>query len=235
MSTARAPRSWPAGLLLSGIVVGGTTLRAWHLDWGLPGYNFPDDVMHFLRPAVRAAAGGSWVPDGFVHPPVFVAILAAVFKVWLLVTGEVIRAPALVATEQLETLTLVGRALNVGFAALSIAMVYAVARRLMGQGAALLAAAGFALAPLHVLESHRLAPDIPAVLFSLVAAWLAVVAEERRGPTPLLASATAAGLATATRYTGVLALGAPLGALVRRGPALALLVLVGAAKASTPV
>ena len=231
MSTARGSRSRPAGLLLLAIVACGTALRAYRLDWGLPGYNFPDDVMHFLRPAVRAAAGGSWVPDGFVHPPVFVAILAAVFKVWLLVTGEVIRAPALVATEQLETLTLVGRALNVGFAALSIAMVYAVARRLMGQGAALLAAAGFALAPLHVLESHRLAPDIPAVLFSLVAAWLAVVAEERRSRAHLLASATAAGLATATRYTGVLALGAPLWALVRRGPGLALLVLVGVAAA----
>ncbi len=231
MSTARASRSWPAGLLLFGVVACGTALRAYRLDWGLPGYNFPDDVMHFLRPAVRAAAGGSWLPDGFVHPPVLVATLAAAFKLWLLATGEVIRAPALVATAQLETLTLVGRALNVGFAALSIVMVYAVARRLMGQGAALLAAVGFALAPLHVLESHRLAPDIPAVLLSLVAAWLAILAEERRSRAHLLASATAAGLATATRYTGVLAMGAPLWALARRGWTVGLLLLVGVAAA----
>jgi hypothetical protein len=231
VSNARGSRSWPAGLLLFGIVACGTALRGYRLDWALPGYNFPDDVMHFVRPAVRAAAGGSWLPDGFVHPPVLVAILAAAFKAWLLVTGEVIRAPALATTAQLEALTLVGRVLNVAFAALSIVMVCVVARRLVGQGTALLAAAGFALAPLHVLESHRLAPDIPALLLTLIAAWLAVLAEERRSRVHLLASAGAAGLATATRYTGVLAMGAPLWALVRRGPAVGLLVLVGVAAA----
>jgi hypothetical protein len=215
-----------------GIVATGTALRAYRLGWGLPGYNFPDDVMHFLRPAVRAAAGGSWLPDGFVHPPVFVAILAVVFKLWWLVTGAAIPAARLVETEQLETLTLLGRALNVGFGALSIVMVHAVARRLMGQGAALLAAAGFALAPLHVLESHRLAPDVPAVLLSLVAAWLAILAEERRSRMHLLGSAMAAGLATATRYTGVLAIGAPLWALARRGWAVGLALLVGVAAAA---
>ena len=226
VATARASRSWPAGLLLFGIVACGTALRAYRIDWALPGYNFPDDVMHFLRPAVRAAGGGSWLPDGYVHPPVLVAILAAVFKLWWLVTGEVIRSPVLVSTAQLETLTVVGRVLNVGFAALSIVVLYALARRLLGQGGALLAAAGFALAPLHVLESHRLAPDIPAVLLTIVAAWLAVLAEERRSRTHLVASAAAAGLATATRYTGVFAVGAPLWALARRRWAAALLVLV---------
>jgi hypothetical protein len=123
VSTARGSRSWPAGLLLLAIVACGTALRGYRLDWALPGYNFPDDVMHFLRPAVRAAAGGSWLPDGFVHPPVLVAMLAAVFKVWLAVTGEVIHAPALVTTGQLEGLTLVVRCFDVYVAAISIALV----------------------------------------------------------------------------------------------------------------
>jgi hypothetical protein len=228
VSTARAARSWPAGLLLIAIVASGTVLRAHRLDWGLPGYNFPDDVMHFLRPATRAAAGGGWLPDGFVHPPVLVDLLAGAFRLWGLATGEAIQLPRVAATAQSETLTLVGRALNVGLAALSIALVHAVARRLAGQGVGLLAAAGFALAPLHVLESHRLAPDIPAVLLGLVAAWLALVADERRSAASLAGSAAAAGLAAATRYTAVFAIGAPLWALARRRWALVLLALVGA-------
>lgn len=232
VSTARASRSWPAGLLLIGIVACGTALRAYRLGWGLPGYNFPDDVMHFLRPATRAAAGGTWLPDGFVHPPILVGLLAAAFRLWGAATGQAIQLPTLAPTEQLATLTLVGRALNVGLGALSIGMVYAVARPLVGQGAALVAAAGFALAPLHVLESHRLAPDIPAVLFGLVAAWLAIRADERASAGALAGSAAAAGLAVATRYTAVLAMGAPLWALARRRWARGLLALVAAAAAA---
>ena len=214
MSTARAP----AGLLLLAIVAGGTALRAYHLDWGLPGHNFPDDVMHFLRPAVRAAATHSWlpVPDAFIHGPVLIGLLAATFRVWAVVTGTTIEPPPFGVTPQLETLTLVGRALNVGIAALSIVMVYLVARRLVGRPGALLAAAVLAFSPLHVLESHRLAPDIPGVLFLLVALWLGLVADERRSTALLAAGGAVAGIAIATRYTAAIALAGPLLMLARR-------------------
>ena len=214
VSTARAP----AGLLLLAIVAGGTALRAYRLDWGLPGHNFPDDVMHFLRPAARAAASGSWlpVPDAFIHGPVLIGLLAAAFRVWALATGTTIEPPPLGVTPQLETLTLVGRALNVGVAALSIVMSYLVARRLIGRTGALLAAAALAFSPLHVLESHRLAPDIPAVLFVLIALWLGLVADERRSTALLVASGAVAGIAIATRYTAALALAGPLLVLARR-------------------
>jgi 4-amino-4-deoxy-L-arabinose transferase-like glycosyltransferase len=210
----------------------GTALRAYRLDWGLPGYNFPDDVMHFLRPAARAAAGGSWLPDGFVHPPVLVGLLAAAFRAWGAVSGQAIQLPTLAMTDQLETLTIVGRALNVGLGACSIAMVYAVARRLLGRGAGLLAAAGFALVPLHVLECHRLAPDIPALLLALVATWMAVLADEQRRFPALVGSAATAGLAAAARYTAVFAMGAPIWACARRRRGLGLLVALGVAAAA---
>lgn len=214
MSTARAP----AGLLLLAIVAGGTALRAYRLDWGLPGHNFPDDVMHFLRPAARAAASGSWLPapDAFIHGPVLIGLLAATFRGWALVSGRTIERPPLGMTPQLETLTLVGRTLNVGVAALSIVMLYLVARRLVGRAGALVAAAALAFSPLHVLESHRLAPDIPAALFLLVALWLALVADERRSSALLVASGAVAGIAIATRYTAALALAGPLLVLARR-------------------
>jgi hypothetical protein len=214
VSTARAP----AGLLLLAIVAGGTALRAYRLDWGLPGHNFPDDVMHFLRPAARAAASGSWLPlpDAFIHGPVLIGLLAATFRVWAIATGTTIQPPPLGVTPQLETLTLVGRALNVGIAALSIVMLYLVARRLVGRAGALLAAAALAFSPLHVLESHRLAPDIPGVLFLLVALWLGLVADERRSTALLAAGGVVAGIAIATRYTTALALAGPLLVLARR-------------------
>jgi hypothetical protein len=229
VSTARGSRSWPAGLLLFGIVASGTALRAYRLDWGLPGYNFPDDVMHFLRPAARAAAGGSWLPDAFVHPPVLIGLLAIAFRVWALVTGQTIQHPALAATEQLEMLTMVGRTLNVALAASSIVMTYLVARRLVGRAGALLAAAALALSPLHVLESHRLAPDIPALLLLLVSIHVGLMADERRSTVLLLTSGVVAGLATATRYTAALALVGPLCVLARRRAGILVLLGVGAA------
>jgi 4-amino-4-deoxy-L-arabinose transferase-like glycosyltransferase len=210
----------------------GTALRAYRLDWGLPGYNFPDDVMHFLRPAARAAAGGTWLPDAFVHPPVLIGLLAMTFALWGLVTGHPIERPPLAVTPQLETLTLVGRALNVGLAALSIVMLYLVARRLVGRAGGLLAAAALAFSPLHVLESHRLAPDIPALLFLLVSLYAALVADDRRSTAWLLASGALAGLATATRYTAALALAGPLLQLARRRGRATVVAAVGAATAA---
>ena len=135
-----------------------------------------------------------------------IGLLAATFRVWAAATGTTIEPPPLGVTPQLETLTLVGRALNVGVAALSIVMVYLVARRLVGRPGALLAAAALAFSPLHVLESHRLAPDIPAVLFLLVALWLGARADERRSVALLVASGAVAGTRDATRYTAALAI-----------------------------
>ena len=196
------------------ILAAGVGLRAVRLGWGLPGYIFPDAAIHFIRPAMIAAAGGPLVPAEFVHPPVVFFLLTAAFRLWSVVTGRPID-PALTGGD-IWPLTFVGRVVMVVLASLSILLTFTVARRLVSARAALLAAACFALAPLHVLESHRVTPDIPMILLALLAMQLALAAtRERRAP--LAAGFVLAGLAGAAKYTGIFAASVPAWVAVRRG------------------
>src|SRR5438874_2625651 len=68
------------------------------------------------------------------------------------------------------------------------------ARRLIGSRGALLAAAVFALAPLQVLEAHRIQPDAPMLFLMLIAAELALAAHARGRRALLLGAYFVAGL-----------------------------------------
>jgi hypothetical protein len=199
----RTMARWEWGALLL-VVATGLGLRVFRLGWGLPDYSFPDAVIHFIRPAAQAAAGGGG-PEPFVHPSGVRVLLTAAFRLWSTATGEPIRLGRGQTLPQLGELTLVGRTLMVVCAAASIVVLYAAARRLVGARAALLAAVCFALAPLHVLESHRVGPDVPMILLQLVAFALAL----RGGTWDVLGGFAAAGLAAATKYTGVFAAAVP--------------------------
>ena len=194
-------RRW---VVLLALVAAGTALRAYRLDWGLPGYVFPDAVIHFLRPAMAAAGGGAPGPNEFVHPPVVFSCLTAAFRLRAALTGEPVPPAGPAAMAAMPALTLLSRWLMVGFAALTLLALYALARRLIGPRGALFATACFAVAPLHVLESHRVGPDVPMLLFTVLAA-LAAVAAAGRSRALLLGSFGLAGLAAATKYTAVFA------------------------------
>ena len=79
-----------------------------------------------------------------------------------------------------------------------------------GARTALLSAALLAVMPLHVRESHFVLTDVPVTFFVTLTFLLSLVAHERATLGPFLAAAAAAGLATATKYNGLLALVMPL-------------------------
>jgi hypothetical protein len=200
-----ARRAWLAAILAVGLGA-----RAFRLTWGLPGYVVPDAFINFIRPAAGIVGGGQLVPPLFAHPPVLVYVLAAVYAAWSLVTGTPVPTGRAALFAQLPALALLARGLGVALATASVAMLYLVARRLVGARAALLGAAALALAPLHVLESHRIQPDGPMILVGLWSAHAALVARDRRAPRRLLAAFALAGLAGATKYTGLASVTVPL-------------------------
>jgi hypothetical protein len=192
-------------------------LRLFHVSWALPGYVFPDGMFHFLLPAARLAALGdfSLSQSQLIHPPVTVYAVGIVFKVWSLVSGGSIHVNASGFETPPAVQALLGRCLIVVLATLSVGALYLVARRLVGTRAALLAAAAFALSPLHVLESHRLNPDQPMVLLALLAAHQALIAEERGSRARLWFAFAIGGLAGAAKYTGLAATTVPAWIAVR--------------------
>ena len=209
------------------ILVVATGVRVVHLDWALPGFIFPDTVMHFLQPATRLAANGEWIPELFVHPPPFVQLLGLTFRGWTWLTGVPLESVAsrgrmLLAFDefaetgdvpvydtQLAELVVVGRALTAVFSVLSVVVVYLLGRRLLGARAGLIAAALFALSPVGVLESHRVAADVPMVFFFLLSAYLTALSAQTGRTTTLFWAFAVGGLSGATKYTGLAAVTAP--------------------------
>jgi 4-amino-4-deoxy-L-arabinose transferase-like glycosyltransferase len=189
-------------VLLAGIVVAGVALRAFRLDWGLPTYAFFDEVMYFVRGGAALAANGVWVPQHFNHPPLLNYVMAVVFAAWSLLRGEAVAAAGAPFYAQLGTLTLLGRGATVVMSGCTILVLYLVARRLIGSRGALLAAAVFAVAPLPVLESHRITPDVPLMLSMMLATLVAIAAQAERRPGLMLAAFSLAGVAGGFKYTG---------------------------------
>jgi 4-amino-4-deoxy-L-arabinose transferase-like glycosyltransferase len=221
---APARRAW-----LAAIVAAGGALRFYRLSWGLPDYVFPDGFLHFVRPAARLAATGELVQG--LHPPLLTYTLALVYLGRALVTGTPVPGAGPALHADLPALALVGRGVCAGLATASIAALYLVARRLAGTRAALLAAAAFALTPLHVLESHRINPDGPMLLLALLAAATALAAAAREHRGLLVAAFVVAGLATTAKYTGLAGVAVPAWIALRwpgmRGPARVRLLAAG--------
>jgi hypothetical protein len=193
------------GLLLAAAL----GVRLYRSSWGLPEYVFPDGVIHFVRPAARLAAGVDLVPQQFLHPPVLVYALGAVYLTWSHLGGRPIDVTPRAFPSQLPALVRVGRAFSAIVATACVAVLYLLGRRLVGTAVGLLAAALFAFSPVHVLEGHRVNPDGLMILLGLVATLWAVVAADtgRRGLS--LAAFAAAGFAGGTKYTGLSAVTVP--------------------------
>jgi 4-amino-4-deoxy-L-arabinose transferase-like glycosyltransferase len=196
------------------IVATGIGLRAFRLDWA-DQWTYADGLRYFVRPAADVAALGKLVPEHYIHPTVLVYALTALYWVWSLLSGVPIHARGRLFYEQLPTLTLLGRGLSVAISGMSIVVVYLIGRRLIGRRGALLAAAVLAVSPLHVLESHRINPDTPAVFIMLLATLVAVVSYQRRSLVGVLGAFAISGIAAATKYTGGFAATVPAWLIVR--------------------
>jgi len=109
----------------------------------------------------------------------------------------------------------VARALSAILGAGTVLVVAGMARRLLGRGAALLAALFVALAPGHVLHSGFATVDVAATFFATLAVCFGVSAlDEGAGRRHFVLAGAAAGLAAGTKYGAGLALVAPLAAVV---------------------
>jgi 4-amino-4-deoxy-L-arabinose transferase-like glycosyltransferase len=103
-----------------------------------------------------------------------------------------------------RTLILFGRAWSVLYGALTVLVLFALARRLTGSPrTAALAAFLLALGGLHVSQSHFFVADVPALFWTLLATHLLLVDLDERGsrPTALPWAAFAAGVAAGLKLS----------------------------------
>jgi hypothetical protein len=192
--------------LLAAIVAAGAAFRFYNLAWGAPYYHFHMDEHFVLGPAdvlrrdVRAAAMG---PKFFMYSPLMMYLINIVRGVY----EALFHSLDLTVPRDQVTYMVLSRAIAATFGTATILVVYAIASRIAGRVAGLLAAFFLACAVLHLRDSHFATTDMPMVFFCVVTLWWSLRVVERGDMGSLVGAGASVGAAVACKYTGVIVLG----------------------------
>lgn len=227
------------GPLLVLILALGFALRAIQTHLGLPYvYNFDDPQV--AAHALNILKTGDWNPHFFAYGSLMIYVDAIVDAAnYLRLAGHPIGArESLIAYDQLAMIDRIAvpadgspvwywmishpsfylwnRTVTALFGAGTIAVTYAIARRIVPSPMALVPPLLLAVVPIHIAQSGLTTTDIPVGFMVGVATLAAMVFAETGGLTAFVTSLVFVGLAAATKYNSGLILVTPLLALVMR-------------------
>jgi len=183
-------------LLLMTITAIGGALRFYNLAWGAPYHHFHTDEhavfigADLLRssPSIAALSGKFFV-DGPL--PMYLVNVAR----WVY---ETLAHPlALTVRQDAIAYMVLGRAISAAFGTATIPVIYAVAARVAGRPAGLLAAAFLAFSVLPIRDSHFFSVDMSMTFFCMLT-WLALLRMAERGS---VRAGIATGMALAAALT----------------------------------
>lgn len=193
----------PLALLAAGL------LRFWALRQGIP-FSVQVDEPEVMVRAVGMMKTGDFNPHFFDYPTLYMYVQALVAVARFLV-GAMQGQWAALAQAPNEAFYLWGRAVTAIAGTATVWVLYRAGLR-WGARTALLAAAMFAVMPLHVRESHFVLTDVPATFFVAVTLLISLRAHERSTVWAFALAGAAAGLAAGTKYNAGLAILLPLAA-----------------------
>lgn len=154
------------------ILLMAAALRLYHIDFGLPALNDPDELM-FQMGAIRMLRGGTLNPGWFGHPATTTMYLLALIDIVVFGVGFVtgrFAGPQDFANAVFADPTLIilpGRVAMAAFGVLSIWLTMRLASELFDEGAAIGAGLVLATCPLAVSWAQVIRSDIMATCFLL--------------------------------------------------------------------
>jgi len=191
-------------IILSAVLLLGLSLRLYGINFGLP-YTYHADEPIIVNHAM-AYGTGDLNPYFFAIPPLVSYILFIMYGACFLIGRalHIFNSPENFAISFLRDPTLFYLIARVFFGAIlgsaTIAAVYLLGKRLYSEKAGLLSALFFAVAFVHVQNSHYVYVDI-AMVFFIVLTCLAVLGIVRTGSMKsYIVCGIFAGLATAAKY-----------------------------------
>jgi hypothetical protein len=191
------------------ILLGGIGLRLYGLDFGLPFLYDPDEI-HQVTRANHMLGSGDFNPHWFGHPgTVTLYSLALSFAAY---SGLALSLGWFDSVAQIKTSFLqdpsdffyLGRLVMVVFGGATLALTFAVARRLANPWVALLAMALLAVMPLHAHYSQLIRSESQVTFLILASLWFALSVAERGLWRDYLLAGMFLGLAVATKYPAVM-------------------------------
>jgi 4-amino-4-deoxy-L-arabinose transferase-like glycosyltransferase len=203
-------------VFLALIICLAAALRFWALGHGIP-YGLGVDEPEILERAVNMMKSGSLHPRFFDYPTLYIYIQMGTACLRFL-AGAVGGAWSSLDQAGAEHFYLWGRATTALFGTATVWIVFRIGRW-WNDTHALLAAALLAVFPLHVRESHYVLTDVPLTFFVSLTTLLSLRAHDLGTSGSFAWAGVAAGLGTATKYNGAIALVLPLLAGLTTRPA----------------
>ncbi len=200
-----------------GILAGGLGLRCWSIGNGIP-HTVGVDEPEILRRVVLMMKSGDLNPHFFDYGGLIIYFHLAVASARF-ATGALAGDPAFASLDRVwdGDFYLWARYATALAGTMLIYVVYRTGLR-WGERAALIAAFIVAIQPNLVREAHFALTDTPLALLVAWALLLSLLASETGRPAWFLAAGVAAGLATAVKYNGAIALVMPLAAAATAPP-----------------
>lgn len=186
-------RQLPALWLLV-IVALGAALRFYGIDFGLPAHFHPDEVPK-VNAIMRMVEQNTWNPQYFLHPSLLLYSTYGMNSLLHLLGFE---------GGFRDTAYLAGRLVSATAGTLSIALTFAIGRRLFSRNIGLTAAALLAVLPLHVTCSRYLKEDALLTFVALSCVLSTLIAVQSRRYWVLLVAGLLAGTTAGTKYSGIL-------------------------------
>ncbi|MGI6681132.1 MAG: ArnT family glycosyltransferase [Bdellovibrionota bacterium] len=186
------------------VLIGGALIRLYDIDFGLP-FNFhPDEVpkvnaIERMHAKFLQGAPHPFDPDYFLHPSLLL------YSTYLM--SAIFRALNLFAGDFREITCLGGRFVSFFAGMVSIYAVYYIGKKLFTRMTGLMAAIFLALSPLHITCSRYLKEDALLVCFLLLTVAFVIKSVKEDKMKYYFLAAVMAGLACATKYTGLLSIG----------------------------
>jgi 4-amino-4-deoxy-L-arabinose transferase-like glycosyltransferase len=193
------------------VLAAAALLRFWGLGHGIP-FSVGVDEPEIMDRAVRMMKTGDFNPHFYDYPSlyIYVQVIVAIVR---FITGAAAGKWGSLAEASTFDFYVWGRAMTAAIGTATVWLVYSAGLR-WGTRTALLAAAVMAVMPSHVRESHFVLTDVPTTFFVMLTFLLSLRASEQPRTASFALAGVAAGLATATKYNGVVALAMPLIACV---------------------
>src|SRR6059036_2036423 len=206
-STAMPSRRVASAAVFLALVGLAGGLRFWGIHQSLPLVAGRPDEREILQYTAGFPAG-DLNPRWFIYPNLYFYVVFAWERLVLAVRGLWLSTSdyGLTLRTALPSLILYGRWFSALAGTLTVPAVWAIGRRLGGEGLGLAAAALLVTDFLHVRDSHTLKPDTLLALGVLISVWLLARWLERPGRGGALAAGVAIGLTTGIKYPGILLL-----------------------------
>ena len=180
-------------------------LRLWGVGFGLP-YEYHIDEHFYYPHAWSMGQGDLNLPDQSHGPSLYLGLLLLGQKsMQVAVFPQLSSADfGLLRDTNPWPYLLSARVISALLGALTIPIVFLLARRYREYKTGLVAAAIMTVLFFHVRDSHFGVPDTLTTLFTALAGWLALRAYQTRRASDILGAGLAAGIATGAKYTSAI-------------------------------